>query len=224
MLDKLSGPYYQLFPLINQNINRQTHLSLNDYVFVKMTWYCQDYSWITTDLTFNSNRSIKISKIHYYTLHMFSLGERDFRGRDRMVVGLQLPVQSVNITTNVVSSNPAHVLDTILCDKIRQSLATGWWFSLGIPASSTNKTDHHDITEILLNTINLTLTYVLLYISYKIIWMFYDKFAIERCIWLTSCLQPLTTGSLLKSVFLSGFVIIFTTSEINLLSSTKQNI
>jgi hypothetical protein len=35
-------------------------------------------------------------------------------------------------------------------------------FSLGTPVSSTNKTDHHDITEILLkvalNTITLTLT------------------------------------------------------------------
>ena len=34
----------------------------------------------------------------------------------------------------------------------------GCWFSLGTPVSSTNKTDHHDITEILLkvalNTIN----------------------------------------------------------------------
>jgi hypothetical protein len=25
---------------------------------------------------------------------------------------------------------------------------TGWWFSLDTPVSSTNKTDHHDITEI----------------------------------------------------------------------------
>jgi hypothetical protein len=37
----------------------------------------------------------------------------------------------------------------------------GWWFSLGNPVSSINKTDHHDITEILLkvplNTITLTL-------------------------------------------------------------------
>jgi hypothetical protein len=35
------------------------------------------------------------------------------------------------------------------------------WFSLDTPVSSTNKTDHHDITEILfkvaLNTITLTL-------------------------------------------------------------------
>jgi hypothetical protein len=41
---------------------------------------------------------------------------------------------------------------------VRQWLATGWWFSLGIPVSSTNKTDCYDITEILLkvqlNTIN----------------------------------------------------------------------
>jgi hypothetical protein len=49
------------------------------------------------------------------------------------------------------------VLDTTLCDKDCQWLATGWWFSL---VSSINKTDHHDITEILLkealNRINQT--------------------------------------------------------------------
>jgi hypothetical protein len=30
----------------------------------------------------------------------------------------------------------------------------GWWFTLGIPVSSTNKTDRHDIAE---NNITLTL-------------------------------------------------------------------
>ena len=39
-------------------------------------------------------------------------------------------------------------------------LATGQWFSLGTPVSSTNKTDLHDITKIflkvVLNTITLT--------------------------------------------------------------------
>ena len=39
---------------------------------------------------------------------------------------------------------------TALCDKVCQWLATGLWFSPGPPVSSTNKTDHHDITEILL--------------------------------------------------------------------------
>jgi len=41
----------------------------------------------------------------------------------------------------------------------------GWWFSPGIRVSSTNKTDRHDVTEILLevalNTVNLALTIVL---------------------------------------------------------------
>ena len=50
------------------------------------------------------------------------------------------------------------VLATTLCDKVRQWLATGRWFSLGIPVSSTNKTDRHDITEILLKVALNTIT------------------------------------------------------------------
>ena len=44
---------------------------------------------------------------------------------------------------------------------------TGLWFSPGTTVSSTNKTDLHDITEILLkvalNTINLNQTYIVAY-------------------------------------------------------------
>ena len=51
------------------------------------------------------------------------------------------------------------VLDATLCDQVYQRLATGWRFSPSTPVSSTIKTDHHDIAEILLkvvlNTINL---------------------------------------------------------------------
>ena len=43
-----------------------------------------------------------------------------------------------------------YTLCTILCDKVCQWLATGWWFSWGTPVSSTNKTYCHDIIEILL--------------------------------------------------------------------------
>jgi hypothetical protein len=43
-------------------------------------------------------------------------------------------------------------------DQVYQLLAHGRWFSQGTPASSTTKTGHHDIAEILqkvaLNTIN----------------------------------------------------------------------
>ena len=47
---------------------------------------------------------------------------------------------------------------TAASDKVYQLLAHGRWFSPGTPASSTTKTGHHDIAEILLkvalNTIN----------------------------------------------------------------------
>jgi hypothetical protein len=53
------------------------------------------------------------------------------------------------------------VLDTTLFDKVCHWLVAGQWFSQGTPVSSANKTDHHDIAEILLkvalNTITLTL-------------------------------------------------------------------
>ena len=50
------------------------------------------------------------------------------------------------------------VLNTTLCDNFSRWLATGMWFFPGTPAFSTNKTDRHDIIELLkvaLNTITL---------------------------------------------------------------------
>ena len=64
------------------------------------------------------------------------------------------------INTEVVSSNPTQTRCTRynICDKVCRWLATGRWFSSCTLVSSTNKTDRHDITEILLkvalNTIN----------------------------------------------------------------------
>ena len=95
--------------------------------------------------------------IEYWSI---STGGRHARGR--MLVGF---------TTTYAISTYHHyrcefesrtwrgVLDTILCDKVCQWLATGRWFSPGPPVSSTNKTERHDIIEILLlkvalNTIN----------------------------------------------------------------------
>jgi hypothetical protein len=69
-------------------------------------------------------------------------------------------MQSVPITTNVVSSNPLRrgLLDTTLGDQVCQSLAADQCFSLDTPVSSTNKTDHHDINEILLKVVLNTIT------------------------------------------------------------------
>jgi hypothetical protein len=60
-------------------------------------------------------------------------------------------MQSMPIITKSCSWRGVH--DTTLYDKVCQWLATGWWFSPGPPVSSTNKTDRHDITEILLKCI-----------------------------------------------------------------------
>jgi hypothetical protein len=54
-------------------------------------------------------------------------------------------MQSEPITTDIVSSNLAQVFDTILCDKVRQWLATDRLFSPGTLVFSSNKTDPYDI-------------------------------------------------------------------------------
>ena len=72
---------------------------------------------------------------------------------------LQLPVQSVPITTNVVSSNPVHgevySIQHYVIKFVSDLRQVGGFlqvlrFPPGTPVSSTNKTDHNDIAEILL--------------------------------------------------------------------------
>jgi hypothetical protein len=50
------------------------------------------------------------------------------------------------------------VLDTTLCDNVCHWLAADRLFSPGTPVSSTNKTDRHDINEILLKVTLNTIT------------------------------------------------------------------
>jgi hypothetical protein len=50
------------------------------------------------------------------------------------------------------SSSWRCALDTTLHDKVCQLLASGRWFSPGTPVSSTNRIDHHDITEIIVES------------------------------------------------------------------------
>ena len=76
----------------------------------------------------------------------------------------QLSIKLVRITAHLITEfrtlKKNVVLDTTLCDKVCQWLAAGLWFCPGTTVTSINKTDHHDITEILLkvalNTITLT--------------------------------------------------------------------
>ena len=77
-------------------------------------------------------------------------------------LNFQLPVQSVPIITKAESFNPAHG-DVCSIQHYVINFVSGLWCFRGIPVTSTNKTDCHNVTEILLkgvlNTINLTLYY-----------------------------------------------------------------
>ena len=67
-------------------------------------------------------------------------------------------MQSVPIITDVVSSNPTQAIQNHVIKFVSDLRNIGDFFS-GTPISSLNKTDRHDIAEILLkvasNTINL---------------------------------------------------------------------
>ena len=65
---------------------------------------------------------------------------------------LQLPVQSVSITTKVVSSNPVH--DEVCSIQHYVIKFVSYLRQVGVftPVSYTSKTDRHDVTEILLKT------------------------------------------------------------------------
>jgi len=86
---------------------------------------------------------------------------RRHSSRDRKVVGFTTTCAHHHWSCAFGSSSWRKVLNKILCDKVCQWLAAAGWFSPSTPVSSTDKTDRHDITEIVLkvvlNTIMLTL-------------------------------------------------------------------
>jgi hypothetical protein len=52
---------------------------------------------------------------------------------------------------------------------------TGWWFSMGTPVSSTNKTDHNDITKILLKVALSTINQPTIQYFYTNDFLFVEK-------------------------------------------------
>ena len=82
-------------------------------------------------------------------------------GRDCMVVGFTNYLCNLHITTNVVSSNPAngkvYTIQHYVIKFVSDLRQVGGFLRV----SSTNKTDRHDITEILLKVELNTLTLLL---------------------------------------------------------------
>ena len=64
------------------------------------------FDWISWDqlLVYRNNNFKKMQWTYSFNFIPSTIG----RGHDRMVVDLKLPMQSVSITTQAVSSNPAH--------------------------------------------------------------------------------------------------------------------
>ena len=104
-------------------------------------------------LTSCKQRNTSILLVYLWNRYCFKIW-RDRSGRIRMVVGFT--------TTYAVRAFHHWCCEAYtVCDKVFQWLATGQWFSPGPPVSSTNKTDRHEITQILLkvalNTIKQTI-------------------------------------------------------------------
>ena len=105
--------------------------------------WCFDLSWDYIRLMYFILIKNYIQICHY------NICKSRSRGRDQCPSPLKLWVR-----TPLGRS----MLDTTLCDKTCQWLATGRWFSPCTPVSSTNKTDRRDITEILLQVALNTIT------------------------------------------------------------------
>jgi hypothetical protein len=110
----------------------------------------------TQKITCHKILEIQVHLHPYHFLPKFIVF-RGRRGCDRMVIYLCNHCLSPVMLWVRISIRARY---TTLCDKVYQWLETSRWFSPGPPVSCTNKTDRHDITEILLkvalNTIKQT--------------------------------------------------------------------
>jgi hypothetical protein len=137
-----------------------------------MSYFQYQSQFVDTDdiAQWDQRKNVKITEKSNYLLWYlkregYQFCMRGFRGRDRMVGSWMydyLCNQCLSpLTLWVQILLWRYVLDTTFCDKVCQWLATAQWFSPSTLVSSTNKTNRHDITEILLkvvlNTITLTL-------------------------------------------------------------------
>ena len=83
------------------------------------------------------------------------------RGCNRMVVGFTTTcvIRAYHhLSCEFEARSFRGVLETTLCDQVCQWFATGRWYSPNTPVSSTNKTDRHNIADMLLNVVLNTIT------------------------------------------------------------------
>ena len=89
-----------------------------------------------------------------FTLSFSTSQESPFIYLYIFVIGKEATIVNTDLTTGMLSIYfGLVVLNAPLCETVCQWLSIGRWFSPGTPVSVTNKTDCHDITEILLNVV-----------------------------------------------------------------------
>ena len=150
---------------------------------MQLTQISYSLVWLNPRFTTNLASILTITSMNLYFIlfsyswHIFCLirysSYKGRHGRDRMVVVFKTTylcnhcLSPLKLRVRIRSWRG--VLYTALCDKVCQWLAAGRYFSSGTLVSSTNKTDRHDITEILLKVAlnNATLTSL----SCCLVWM-----------------------------------------------------
>jgi hypothetical protein len=176
--------YYTVFQYVAQQSDSQCQLLLFSLTVCGTTiWQSLSAITIQSSSMWHNNLTVIVS--YYYTVFQYVAQQSDSHFQLLLyslpVCGTTIwqslsaiTIQSFSMWHNNLTAiiklyfwemkivNISCVLDTTLCDKICQWLATGRWFSPDPPVSSINKTDIHDIAVILLkvalNTINLAIT------------------------------------------------------------------
>jgi hypothetical protein len=107
-------------------------------ILATLPLYSQNATWRSS--TANTDISMVISCTHY----IFISNKGGYMYKSYLYHDY-----AYSIITTVVNSNLSR-LNTTLCDKVCKWFVASQWFSLGTLVSSTNKTDCHDISKILL--------------------------------------------------------------------------
>ena len=114
--------------------------------------------WLIGSLVFNANLSSisAISCCEQILQINFQNRSKTLKKTNIKIIGMKREKETYNCLCNQYLSPlmlwvriSIRVRCTTLCNNVCQWLVTGQWFSPGRPVSSTNKTDRHDITEIL---------------------------------------------------------------------------
>ena len=83
----------------------------------------------------------------YFVPRFFKINDTMWDALDQALI--YFLIGYIYFSFNFQIKKKTRTLDATLYDNVWQWLVAGRWFSPGTPVSSTNKTDRHDITEIL---------------------------------------------------------------------------